>query len=347
MDSPSRAVYEALPDALDANSPVRVTALPDGSVDTFGPVHVGAGTVVEDRTDFAGRVEAGASKSFRLVPRRREPGGQATNMALQAHALSDDVTLYGYLDDPLFADLPFETVSMGTPARVSVCEFVEGDVVLAEASGDVSAWDLAALDDVADLEAALGADAVCCGNWVSIPGMTDALRALGDHLLADVFVFDPGDLTGTDPSFLADFLDALAVVGDGWSRVVLSVNRREADALASAGGVGTDATGVDFAARLAGLRERTGISGVVCHDEAAATAATPDDVVHVANLETEDVTRQTGGGDRFDAGLAHGLAVGWGWRSALGLANTCASYYVERGETVTREDVRPYLAGYV
>ncbi|MFC7156699.1 PfkB family carbohydrate kinase [Halomarina halobia] len=343
MDSTSRATYEALPDALDANSPVSVTAFPDGSVDRRCRVRVGADTAIDDRATFGGRIEAGASKAFRLDPREAEPGGQAVNMAVQAHALSDDVTLYGHLDHPTLSAFPFATVSMGDPARVSVCEFEEGDVVLSEESRDLADWTFEDLRAVADLDGAFGADVVCCGNWVSIPGMDDALRAAADHLVADVFVLDPGDVTGSSDGALLDLLDALAALASGWTRVVLCANRAETNALAAAVG----ARDADLAEGLAAVRERADLAGVVCHDVAAATAASPDEVVHVANLDTEGTVRETGGGDRFTAGFAHGLAVGWDLRSALALGNACASYYVERGETITRDEIRPYLGEYL
>lgn len=68
------------------------------------------------------------------------------------------------------------------------------------------------------------------------------------------------------------------------------------------------------------LRQHAGLAGAVGHGESQAIAATQDDVVTVANFDV-DVARKTGGGDRFDAGMAYALAGEWTWEDALRLGN--------------------------
>jgi hypothetical protein len=47
----------------------------------------------------------------------------------------------------------------------------------------------------------------------------------------------------------------------------------------------------------------------------------------------------------FSDGLAVALGDGWDWEPALTLANACATYYVENGDTGDRESLREFLDG--
>lgn len=130
-------MYAEVADRIQEETTVAVTALPDGSVDTFYHV-LDAGGRVTSRERFGELVASGA-KSFRVEPRRSQPGGQAVNMALQADALGDEVRLFGHLGRGRFPfPFPFEAVSMGEPARVSVLSFEERDLMLSEASADIA-----------------------------------------------------------------------------------------------------------------------------------------------------------------------------------------------------------------
>jgi sugar/nucleoside kinase (ribokinase family) len=328
--------YARCRDRLAAPARVAVTAFPDGSVDTFARLYLDDERL--DRRTFARRVGSGASKSFRLVPLAEEPGGQATNMARQAAALGDDPLLVGHCDDPAFAELDVPWVSMGAPARVTVCEFAEGDVVLATESGAIESWTPADLWSVLeDHPEALTADALCVGNWLSFPDLTTVLRELADRdVRPGVVVVDPGDVSASGEPALADLCAALGTLADA-TRVALSINRREADALATA----ADADGDD---KLAAVRATTGADAVVLHARKLATAVHAGGAHTVPTLHVADRARRTGGGDRFSAGLAHALAADWDWPAALALGNACAAHYVATGRTGDPETLREHVA---
>ncbi len=334
--------------------PVSVTAFPDGSVDRFFAVESG-GERVTDRAAFAERVPTDGPTEFDL--RRRAsgttdgsaaewtsgersgprantfPGGHAVNLAEQAAALGDDATVYGHLDHPAFDDLAADAVSMGDPAEVAVLEFDDDDVLLVEDSADLASWTLADLRAAApDFDAAVTADAVCCVNWASFPAMTDALSELAAADPEDSwFVFDPGALVDESADGIGELAGALAALDDPYD-VAVSVNRAELHDLARA----LDCERSDDTDAVAAVRGALGVSGVVLHARDAAVAATRDRRVRATNPAVETPTHRTGAGDRFDAGLAHGLAAGWGWRAALALANHCGAYYVETGATGDR-----------
>lgn len=328
--------YEELVELLSAPPAPAVAAFPDGSVDRRYRVREG-GDRVSSRRSFGGRIAGGGADDFDLVAEGAAPGGQAPNMARQAAALGAETTLLGHLDAPIFADLGVETVSMGEPSRVEVLGFDDGDVMLVEEPSDRADW---GIDDLDAAAAAAGSDpyaaaAVCCGNWASFPGMTEVLADLADRLTCEAFVLDPGEVTGVDGAAAADLSDALGRLTTACD-VVVSVNRREARALASA----VDETGGHPTERI---RRAAGVAGVVLHGEDAAVAATADETHHVPGVDVADARRDAGAGDRFSAALAYGLAADWGWEPALALGNACAARYVEGGGTATADGLPSYL----
>ncbi|MFB6072885.1 MAG: PfkB family carbohydrate kinase [Halobacterium sp.] len=333
-----REAYERLRER-DWGTP-RVECLPDGSVDEYYEVYDGRDNHVASREAFGRLVAEGTSESVRLRPRGTEPGGQAVNAARQVDALGGEPGVLGHLDDPVLEGLPFPTRSMGDPARVDVLEFDAGAFMLSEESDDLRAWTPDDLKDVdPGFEYVRAADAVFAANWVSMPEVSEVLERFADVDGLGTVVFDPGDLTKSDPSEvsrLADSLSALAAV----HRVVLSTNESEmryvADTLAVEPG--------PLPERTEAVRQRTGVDTAVVHDEDQAIGASDSEVVRVPNLETETVRRTTGAGDRFDGGLAFGLADDPPLSSALALGNACASYYVATTETADADVVTAYVA---
>lgn len=314
-----------------------VTAFPDGSVDVYYSAHDIEGGRIEDRETFAERLLEDPP-AFPVTRESTEPGGQAVNMALQADALGDRVCLFGYLDDPVFTGLGIEATSMGEPSRVAVYPMDE-DVLFAERSAELADWTLDAFRSAAAKpKERLEADVVCCGNWVSVPGMTGAFRDLADAPLdGNTFLFDPGPISIRSEDAIRGLFSMLADLESTYD-VVLSANRSELRAGTAAIGV----TGGDRE-RLAALRAETEITATVCHTTDEAIAATAEGIAAVPNRSVDELVRETGAGDRFDAGVAYALARGWGWDLALALGNACGAYYVETGRTADRETIRERL----
>lgn len=322
----------------DESSNNEVTVFPDGSVDTYYEILDNNDNRLDSRAAFGERI-ADDADTFSIDHTTTKPGGQSVNIAQQTHALGDDTWLFGHLDHSIFDGLDVETASMGTPASVFVYEFDDGDLMLADGSADMSDWTLEDLQRAAGdaFATRLTADVVCCVSWVSFDAMTNALDQLADCTLdGDWFVFDPGNLTGADPASIASLCETLAHLERSYD-IVLSADSDEIDRLT---GVLEIENGDESA--LHRLRDQIGSTAIVRHGRPAATAATTDGRVAVPTIEADGANRQTGAGDRFSAGLAHGLAAGCGWENALGLGNLCASYHVEYGETGTRESLTEY-----
>ncbi|WP_255196017.1 hypothetical protein [Halorarius litoreus] len=319
-------------DLLDTFDPGRVIACPDGSVDAYVHVH-DAGGRVTNRTRFGDRVEAG-DRSFQLDPQHHDPGGQSVNMAIQAHELGADTCLYGHCDDPVF-DLPFEVVSLGVPARVTICDFTDGDLLLAEESAD-----LQACDDETLREAGAFAEspaAVCLANWSTVHGVIDILRAFAETGDDTPVVLDPGSLSGLRNHRAVEFREALAACAEA-RPLVVSANRAETRGLLAA----LDLDG-EWDDTLLELRAELDIDAFVVHATPETLAATADELLVAATPVVEERATDTGGGDRFTATLACALADDWGLEPALDLANTAAKHYIETGETADVDALRASL----
>ncbi|MFB6122156.1 MAG: PfkB family carbohydrate kinase [Haloferacaceae archaeon] len=325
---------------------ITVGALPDGSVDEYYRVR-DAESYVVSRDAVAEAIRSGRD-SFRLEHVMTDPGGQSVNMARQAAALGDQVTLYGHLDHPIF-DLDFETVSMGAPAVVSVLLFDADDLMLVEESADIRNWTFADFRDacVHGVRDFLERDVVCCANFASTFGLPDALHAMAATTdEGNTFVLDPGPISTVREARLDALVTALGRLADSFD-VVVSVNadecRRFVDVIDGVDADEFDEAGVTAGA-LDGIRRHTGVDAVVAHQERAAVAATPDGVLEVPNLKIIRNMTETGAGDRFSAALARGLGADWGWEASLALGNACTSYYVATGQTADREDLLTHVA---
>ncbi|MFB6091563.1 MAG: PfkB family carbohydrate kinase [Haloquadratum sp.] len=332
-------VYDRLRRRLADETPSpSLATLPDGSIDKYCTLSAGKVGPIDSRETFGREVADAARSSFRMDVESVEPGGQAVNVARQLHALDGDVTCYGHLDASVFDVLPFETVSMGEPAVVYAFNFADSDVMFVEGS-EVADWTLDDLRAVADLDDVFGVDAVCCSNWVSIPEMGTAFRRLADADLPRIpFVFDPGDIVGSDPDDVESLRTALSALQETFD-VVYNGNRQEIRATAA---TLSDPPATDRG-RVDAIRAATGVEAVVLHARTEAIAATADGSHRVENLRTATPERYTGGGDRFTGGLGYGLASGWDWELSLACGNAAATYYVDVGETGTVDDLREYL----
>jgi sugar/nucleoside kinase (ribokinase family) len=333
--------YAELTELLQREPPrCEVTAFPDGSVDTYYEIHGSDDERLDSHTAFGEQI-AGDADTFSITQTTTEPGGQAVNIAQQTHALGDKTWLFGHLDHSIFDHLDVEIASMGAPASMFIYEFDDGDLMLADDSADMPEWSLSDLRTAAGdaFAARLTVDVVCCANWASFDAMTDALDQLTAHEFdGNLFVFDPGDLTAAEPASITRLCETLTDLERSYD-IVLSADSDEIAQFMTAVGIENDLG----EATLTRLRERIDITGVVCHGHPTATAAMADGYVVFPTIEADGKKRQTGAGDRFSAGLAHGLAAGFGWETALGLGNLCASYHVEYGETGTREALTKYV----
>lgn len=334
---------EDLSAKLSAPPTPSIAALPDGSVDHRYRLRGPDGQRLS-REDVGRRISAGA-KTFSVEFLGSEPGGQAVNAARQTHALGAETLLIGHLDHEVLAELPFETISMGEPADVAIYEFSAGGVMFANESADIREWSLEGFESaVGDrLWTVLERDAIVACNWATVPALTTVLGSISAHVPDDMpVVLDPGAVSAHSQGIITRFLDELSAMEIELD-VVLSPNRSETDALATAVGIEES----NRRALAQALLDELGIAAVVVHDRPEAVVATEAAVVSVPNIEATNQVRHVGGGDRFTAGLAFGLAADWSWTESLSLANATSTYYLEHGTSPTPTDLQAFFAEHV
>ncbi|MFC4358311.1 PfkB family carbohydrate kinase [Halobium salinum] len=349
--------YDRLRERLDDGLPSpTLTALPDGSVDRYCDVQVGIGADVASAPDLGELIAAGTVGSVHAQEHTERAGGQAVNLADGAHALGADVTLYGLLDHPIHDGYPYETVSMGEPIEILVLEFEEDAFFVANDSEDSQEWTFATLAEAAeaagrDLDADLTADGVALVNWVSFPGLADAVGEMaeraavtggdGDTDGADPtpLLFDAGDVGGSDPDSLDALLDGMRTLSEGYD-LLFSANETEARVLGEAAGCDGD----DPVDCLRAVAESTD-GAAVLHAKKGAVAVEDGETYRLAAPKIEEPDRPTGGGDTFGAALLHARAAGWEWEPSLELANAATSYYVEYGEHAGVDELSEHLVG--
>lgn len=330
--------YDRLGRRLEEQPSPTLATLPDGSIDRFCTLSTGVGGPLRTRETLGRELQDANRSTFRMHVESTEPGGQAVNVAQQLHALGSEVTCYGHLDAPVFDTLPFDTVSMGDPARVYAFNFPDDDVMFVEGSA-IADWTLRDLRDVATLSDAFAVDAICCSNWVSVPEMGRAFHQLASEDLPRVpFLVDPGDIVGSPPEEIESLRRALAALQDTFD-VIYNANRGEIRATAAT----LPESLADDHDRVEAIRAATGIEAVVMHARTEAVAATSGGLTAVDNIRVARPERHTGGGDRFTGGLGYGLASDWDWELALACGNACAAHYVDTGDTGTIDDLIGFI----
>jgi len=179
-DTVSTVSYDELCDRLNrletGDTCCRIVALPDGSVDRWYAIAGAGGDRLEKIDAFTDQLASG-TRSFALEPIDVRPGGQAVNAATQVHALGETATLVGHLNHPVLADLPPENA-------------LDGDAVHGSrgrrrprrnpvfGAGPTENWRLEDLLAVIDWDRIVGADALCCTNWISVRGLTSVFDRL-------------------------------------------------------------------------------------------------------------------------------------------------------------------------
>lgn len=329
---------EDVRERLSQSPDVRITVLPDGSVDRRAAV-VDADGEPMTRSQM-GQTIASDGKTFLTESHGIEPGGQSVNAARQLAELDVSTALVGHLDHPIFETLPFQTYSMGEPAEIHVYELADGVTMFASESGDIETWTHDRFEEAVGPAAAdlLDVDLVLWMNWAAFPHGTAALR----HVLEETsspLVIDPGAVSTRPQTDRREFLDSLGA-SDDVGDVILSPSAREAVHLADA----IDCSSTDRSTIANELLECTRVEAVVVHDKTEATVATGAKTVDVPTIEDVEPQRYAGAGDRFSAAVAYGRALDWSWEEILTLGNLCATHYLVHGRSGDREDLSAMMA---
>ncbi|MFQ3308354.1 MAG: sugar/nucleoside kinase (ribokinase family) [Candidatus Nanohaloarchaea archaeon] len=328
--------YQKIIEKIDDLEELSAVGFPDGSVDNYCRFEKGKGRYMESKDEVAERIESNDSSSFRLEREKQEPGGKSLNMSMQCNSLGLDTAHYGFLDHELLENLDFETYSMGEPAQVTIGEFEQGSILLAHENKELVDWSLESMKQFSgDIAELISADVVGCANWIGLRHMNEELKEIaGLDFEAEVFNFDPGNLTDVRPEIVREMFETLEKLSEDY-QVLVHANTDEVETTAEIYGIeGSIEEKINL------IQEQTGVTAYILHNKPRAVAGTEEGRFEVENLVTEHIETRTGAGDRFDAGVASARAAGWRWEESLALGNLCAVHYVENNETATPSDLR-------
>jgi len=303
---------------------------------------------------------AGHSSLREIVVNDTHPGGCAVNLADGLASLGVRVDCFATLGDPVhpaFRDIAEKCerfVSWGRePGRTLAFEFADGKLMfsavrqLAEFTPD-AVREL--LRDGAYAESCARAQVIALTDWSLYPHMTDVWRLLQrevfsglshrPHFLIDLV--DPASRAGADIREMAGILRDFEAAGP----LTLGLNGNEANILCGLHDLASspaDAEAPASCAQAAALRTRLGISRVVIHRHAFAVAADADGESVQPGPFCPNPKKSTGAGDRFNAGLSLGLALGFPISESLAIGCAASGYFVRNARSPGAHELSGFL----
>jgi hypothetical protein len=301
---------------------------------------------------------AGKSSNLELVVERVKLGGNGPIMANAMAALGVRVNCVGALGYPkihaVFSELATRAAVYGIaePGQTDALEFEDGKLMLGKQQ---------TLKDVnwANLVERVGADRllklfsesslVGLQSWTMLPSMND----IWEHILAELcpkldargrtMFFDLADPEKRD---LEDIAHALELISQfqRFFTTYLGLNEKESLQIGHVLGYDGPMEG-EAAVKEVGrfILDKLGITGVVVHPRASATAVVREGMSTVAGPFVEKPLISTGGGDHFNAGFCLGKLIGADDEIALQLGVGASGYYVRTGNSPGVNELADFL----
>jgi len=282
-------------------------------------------------------------------------GGNGPIMANAFAALGSPVDCVGTFGYPDFAP-EFEPLrrraklhSIGQSACTDAYEFDDGKIIASSLqplnSLDwetvLSRMGIEKLRELFD-----SADMIALNNWTMIPHMSD----IWEKLLAEVFpllsdkrrlifidLADPSKRTAEDLSRALGLLGEFSCFG----QVLLSCNKREALQLAAAAGISAQEDALEELCMQ--LQQKLGVHRVVIHTLRGSIGCEDGVLVTAPGFYVSEPRISVGGGDHFNAGLAHGLLYGLSLGDAMYLASAESGYYVRNADSPSEAELSAFL----
>lgn len=319
-------------------------------------------TPVPDIAAFAGMIAsaAGHSSLREIVVNAVHPGGCAVNLADGLASLGAQVDCFATLGDPVhpaFRDIAEKCRGFHSwgrePGRTLAFEFSDGKLMfsavrqLAEFTPDAVRKFLAEGTYAA---ACGGAQVIALTDWTLYPHMTGVWRLLQREVFSTL---------GQRPHFLVDLVDPsgrsapdiLEVAGilrdfEPSGPLTLGLNGNEANILCRLHGIAPaspEATPDETLAQAVSLRGRLEISRVIIHRIPFAVSADADGGFIQAGPYCANPKKSTGAGDRFNAGICLGLALGWNAADSLALGCATSGFFVRNARSATQPELADFL----
>lgn len=345
----------------------RVVAGFDGFVDEMISV-VGERRALDDFSpvpDIAtfGRLissAAGHSSLREIVVTDVHPGGCAVNLADGLASLGVGVDCFATLGEPVhsafreIADKCKGFHSWGRePGRTLAFEFADGKLMfsavkqLAEFTPETVGKFLA---DGTYATACGGAHVIALTDWSLYPHMTDVWRLLQREIYASlshhphflIDLVDPSSRSTADIVKMAGILKEFEPSGS----LTLGLNGNEANILCrlhDLAAASHEATPDETLSQAVALRKRLEISRVIIHRRRFTVSADTDDSFIQPGPYCQNPKKSTGAGDRFNAGICLGLALGCDASESLALGCATSGFFVRNARSANLHELADFL----
>jgi sugar/nucleoside kinase (ribokinase family) len=324
------------------------------ALDDFAPV--------PDIGTFAAMIGAAAGQSSlrEIVVTAVQPGGCAVNLADGLASLGATVDCFATIGEPphpAFGDIAEKCHGFHSwgpePGRTLAFEFNDGKVMFSaveQLAGFTANSVREHLTDGTFTAACEVAQIIALTDWSLYPYMTHVWRLLQSEVFSRlahrptffIDLVDPSTRSKADIRDMAATLHELEQVGP----VTLGLNGNEANVLCRAHDVPSapvDATPDQTLQQAFALRDLFGVSRVVIHRVPFAVSAAADRGSTQPGPYSPGTKKNTGAGDRFNAGFCLGLALGLEDAESLALGCAASGFFVRNARSADHQELVSFL----
>jgi len=317
---------------------------------------------VPDIGTFAAMIAAAAGQSSlrEIIVTAVQPGGCAVNLADGLASLGVTVDCFATIGEPphpAFGDIAVKCHGFSSwgsePGRTLAFEFDDGKLMFSaveQLAGFTPHSVRELLADGTFTAACECAQVIALTDWSLYPDMTRVWRLLQSEvfsLLAHrpaffIDLVDPSSRAAADIRDMAAILHEFEPVGP----VTLGLNGNEANVLCRVHDVPSappDATPQQTLQQAVALRDLFGVTRVVIHRVSFAVSATAECGSTQPGPYSADTKKNTGAGDRFNAGFCLGLALGLDDTESLALGCAASGFFVRTARSASSQELVGFL----
>lgn len=319
-------------------------------------------TPVPDISTFGRLITAAAGHSSlrEIVVNATHPGGCAVNLADGLASLGAQVECFATLGEPVrdaFREIASKCAGFHSwgrePGRTLAFEFNDGKLMfcsvkqLAEFTPDLVRRYLA---DGTYAAACARARVIALTNWTLYPHMTAVWQLLQQEVFPAFdhrpeILIDLVDPTGRSTPDILEMTESLSGFEPS-GPVTLGLNGNEANVLCKLHGITATPESVtpeETLSQASALRLRFEISRVVIHHTSFAVCADAKGGVIQPGPFCPNPKKSTGAGDRFNAGISLGFALGCNSADSLALACAVSGFFVRNARSASLHELAEFL----
>lgn len=319
-------------------------------------------TPVPDIATFGRLVSsaAGHSSLREIVVNDTHPGGCAVNLSDGLASLGAQVDCFATLGEPVhpaFREIAGKCRGFHTwgrePGRTLAFEFTDGKLMFSSVKqlGDFTPEAVRGfLENGTYQTACAEAQVIAMTDWTLYPHMTGVWRLLQREVFSTLehrphFLVDLVDPSGRSAS---DIMEMSGILRDfePSGPLTLGLNGNEANILCRLHGLippSPEASPEETLAQAIALRERLGISRIVIHHIAFAVSSDANGGCMQPGPHCSNPKKSTGAGDRFNAGVSLGLALGCDAADSIALGCGASGFFVRNARSASQHELVDFL----